>query len=151
MAGGRAHALAERRASDSPSALRKLPQAAMEGEAAGAVTRLQAGGAVREGSIYVERAADREIVEALSRGDPCHVLATTQTGKSSLKLRAARKLEAAGVRCALIELSGGVSEEQWYYGLARGIVRDLRLDVDVDGFWDRDAKLSHVQRWAAFL
>ncbi|MEO5728931.1 MAG: AAA-like domain-containing protein, partial [Byssovorax sp.] len=120
-------------------------------EAAGVLKHFQAGGAVREGSLYVERAADRELFAALSRGEPCHVLATTQTGKSSLKLHVARKLEEAGVRCARLELTGGVTEEQWYYGLARNIAREAKIEVDPDGFWDRDPRLSQAQRWTAFV
>jgi AAA-like domain len=125
----------------------------MDDEASVTMKRLQAGGAVRAGALYVERAADGELVEALLRGEPCHVLAPSQAGKSSLKLRAAQRLEAAGVRCALVEMSGESSEGQWYYGLACDIARaaGIKADVDIDALWSREAKRAAVDRWAAFL
>jgi WD40 repeat protein len=124
------------------------------------VTRFQAGGALREGAIYVPRAADRELLTALSAGELCYVFATTQTGKSSLKVRAAKELTADGVKCALIDLGGiaGVSEDdrekaedQFYYGLAWAIAREAEVAADPDGLWDQGARLTPVQRWSAFL
>jgi hypothetical protein len=46
--------------------------AGASGGAAGAVVRrrFQAGGTVGEGAFYVERPADRELPDALRRGDP---------------------------------------------------------------------------------
>ena len=43
-------------------------------------------------ACYVERAADRELFEALLRGDYCYVLNTRQMGKSSLMVRTAARL-----------------------------------------------------------
>jgi hypothetical protein len=43
----------------------------MEDEASG-LRPFQAGGALREGAIYVERAADRELYAALSAGELCY-------------------------------------------------------------------------------
>jgi hypothetical protein len=115
------------------------------------MTRFQAGNAVAEDAFYVEREADRELVRALDGGELCYVFATTQTGKSSLKLRAMRTLEERGFVTVDITLAGGVTEEQWYYGLAKRLARELGLGIDVGELWDRDAKLAHVQRWTAFL
>jgi hypothetical protein len=68
--------------------------------------RFQAGGTVGEGAFYVERPADRELPDALRRGELCFVLATRQIGKSSLRLRAAKQLQAEGVACVHVDLTG---------------------------------------------
>ena len=65
----------------------------------------QAGGTVREGATYIERKADKEIVEALLEGEFCYVLAPRQIGKSSLRIRAHKQLKERGVRCASVDLT----------------------------------------------
>ena len=127
----------------------------MAGEAAG-VKRFQAGGALREGSLYVPRAADRELGRALADGQLCYVFATTQTGKSSLKLRVAGELAKGGARTTLIDLGGvtggpDTTEDQWYYGLAWAIASEAGLAADPDAVWNRTSPLTPVQRWSAFL
>ena len=56
----------------------------------------QAGGAVRQGLLYIERPADQELPEALLKGEFCYVLAPRQIGKTSLALRTREKLSEAG-------------------------------------------------------
>jgi hypothetical protein len=68
--------------------------------------RFQAGGTLREGSIYIERPADQELFETLLRGDFCYVLSTRQIGKSSLRLRVSKRLASEGIACVSIDLSG---------------------------------------------
>src|SRR5262249_51955485 len=41
--------------------------------------------------------------------------------------------------------------DQWYYGIATTILRQLDLDVDLDAWWDRHAKLPSLQRLMGFL
>jgi WD40 repeat protein len=117
--------------------------------------RFQAGGAIQEESFYVRRAADRELNEALAAGLFCYVLATTQTGKSSLKVHAARHLVKAGARVALIDLTDVAGEsttvEQWYHGLAWSIARKAGLADDFDTLWDEYAALAPNHRWSVFL
>ena len=62
--------------------------------------RFQSGGTLREGSIYVKRPADTELLEALLRGEFCYVLAPRQIGKSSLLVRTEQQLEERNVQCA---------------------------------------------------
>jgi hypothetical protein len=93
--------------------------------------RFQAGGTVGEGAFDVERPADRELPDALRQGERCYVLATRQIGKSSLRLRAAKKLAAEGVACVHIDLTGLGSEtstaESRYFGLTSEIADQLGL------------------------
>src|SRR6185503_15278580 len=99
----------------------------------------QAGGTVREGSTYIERKADKEIVEALLEGEFCYVLAPRQIGKSSLRMRAQQTLKDQGVRCASIDLTSigtsGISDEEWYFGLVEEISNQLDLGRDAADFW----------------
>lgn len=117
--------------------------------------RFQAGRAVQETAFYVSRAADRELDEALRTGVFCYVLATTQAGKSSLKVRAARSLEAEGVRCAMIDLTDVAGEsttvEQWYHGLAWSIARKAGLGEGFEEAWGEHAEIGPGHRWSVFV
>src|SRR5262249_32582151 len=92
----------------------------------------QAGGTVQEGSVYIERAADRELYACLSQGEYCSVLAPRQIGKSSLRVRVARKLRAAGATTVELDLgigTEGLTENKWYLGLAFDLAKRLRLKL----------------------
>src|SRR5207244_1900912 len=79
------------------------------------------GGTLRlDAPCYVERRADRELHEALVRGDFCYVLTSRQMGKSSLMVHTAARLRAEGVQVAILDLTAigqNLSAEQWYGGL----------------------------------
>lgn len=114
------------------------------------------GGTIPAGSeSYVERSADRELLEHLRRGRFCYVLNSRQMGKSSLCVRTMRRLEQEGVRCAFIDLTkiGGrnVTPEQWYAGIATEVARSLGLRADLAANWKDNQHLSPVQRLFAFL
>src|SRR5262245_37916791 len=116
--------------------------------------RFQAGGTVRENALYVERPADQELPAALKEGELCFVLATRQIGKSSLRLRAAKKLEADGVACVHIDLTGlgiGIATpETWYFGMAVEIAEQLDLPRP-DEFWEANKALGPVHCWSRYL
>jgi hypothetical protein len=119
------------------------------------VMRFQAGGAVQETAFYVPRAADGELLKALSEGVFCHVLATTQTGKSSLRVRVARALEERGAQTAEIILtdvaSERTSEEQWYHDLGWTLARKAGFADVFDAFWKEHAALVPMHRWSRLL
>jgi WD40 repeat protein len=106
---------------------------------------------------YVERPADRQLVEKLREGEYCHVLAPPQTGKSSLAARAARELRKQGYLTAVVDLGQTVGRDRggeagrWYYGIAYRIVRDLRLTVDLQHWWQEKKPLSPLQRINEFF
>ncbi len=101
---------------------------------------------------YIERAADRELYERLATGEFCHVLAPRQSGKSSLVARCAKRLRLAGVSTAIVDLAqfGGRDNHpepgRWYYGIAYRIVRDLRLKVNLQQWWQEKMPLGAAQR-----
>ncbi|MGH8591300.1 MAG: AAA-like domain-containing protein, partial [Gammaproteobacteria bacterium] len=65
------------------------------------------GGTVRpEAPSYVQRAADRELLEHAAAGQFCYVLTPRQMGKSSLMERTAIDLERKNTSCVIIDLQG---------------------------------------------
>lgn len=114
---------------------------------------LQAGGALGLDKLYVERPADRELHRALAAGEFCYVLAPRQSGKSSLRVRTAARLRAAGVLCATLDLTQigvKVTLEEWYFGLIDLIAERLALP-DPSEFWEHRIKVSPVQRMLRYL
>jgi WD40 repeat protein len=106
---------------------------------------------------YVERAADRQLLDKLRDGEYCNVLAPRQTGKSSLVARTAMRLREEGFGTAVVDLSQSIGREpereagRWYYGIAYRIVRDLRLAVDLQAWWQEKKPLTPLQRLNEFF
>ncbi|RYG28525.1 hypothetical protein EON81_28355, partial [bacterium] len=115
-----------------------------------------AGGTLPPGSpSYVERSADRELFEALAKGEYCYVLNSRQMGKSSLAVRTLAKLREAGVRTAFVDLTrlGGssVGAEQWYTGLLVEIGKSLGLRSEAASLVREAKEMGPVQRLLHFL
>src|SRR5262245_7859922 len=65
------------------------------------------GGSLRHDALsYVERKADRELYDALSRGEFCYALTARQMGKSSLMVRTAVRLKEEGARVVVLDPTG---------------------------------------------
>jgi len=115
-----------------------------------------AGGTVPPGSpSYVERLADRELFESLTRGEYCYVLNSRQMGKSSLAVRTISRLAESGIECAFVDLTrlGGASitPEQWYAGLLVETGRALGLRTEAVAYYRENRDLGPAQRFLNFF
>jgi serine/threonine protein kinase len=109
-----------------------------------------------DSQTYVVRQADTDLINALQAKQFCYVLNSRQMGKSSLRVRAMKKLQGAGTACAVIDLTdvgSQGSEENWYGGMVESLVKGLLPEDSFDWrtWWRKKAPLSHVQRWGLFL
>jgi predicted nucleic acid-binding Zn-ribbon protein len=108
--------------------------------------RLSEVGIVEDDSVYVARAADREVLDLLERFDYCYMLAPRQIGKSSLRKRVAATLQQRGRAVVLVDcqslLSASSAAEIWQYFFeclhgdltARGVaVPDYRASLPATG------------------
>jgi hypothetical protein len=111
---------------------------------------------------YVERTADRELLDAARAGEFCYVLTCRQMGKSSLMVRTAEKLRQEETLTAIVDLSQigerreSVSAESWYWAIARSIAKDLDLArgdgmSELKTWWKDRNDVPHTQRFSEFL
>lgn len=110
--------------------------------------------AVRAG--YIRRAADNVLYETLVAGRYAHVLAPHRSGKSSLIAATSARLENNGFKVAVLDLEqiaerdAGGDAGRWYYSVAYRLLRQLRIRVDLQSWWQDKAILSNRQRLVEF-
>jgi hypothetical protein len=115
-----------------------------------------AGGTLwREAPSYIVRPADEELYRLALAGEYCNVLAARQMGKSSLMVRTANRLQAGGVRTAILDIStlgGGISTpEAWFFGFLDELAFQLGLAEEVNAWWEARQNHNPVQRFSNFL
>src|SRR5262245_31835076 len=105
-----------------------------------------AGGTMPGGAqSYLLRQADRDLYEALSRGEFCYVLTARQMGKSSLMVHTAMRLREEGVTVVVLDLTAlgqNLTAAQWYDGLLASIGHQIGLEDELDRFWMEHQRLG---------
>ena len=113
------------------------------------------GGTLRaDHGCYLEREADRRMLDGLSAGQFCYVLTARQMGKSSLMVRTTQKLRERGHAAAILDLTGlgqNLTCEQWYDGLLLRLGQQLGLEPDLDAFWKGQERLGPCLRFFSAL
>jgi WD40 repeat protein len=106
---------------------------------------------------YVERAADLMLESAIRERHFCCVLAPPASGKSTLMSRVARNLRRVGHLTAIVDLTQvgarGASgdADRWTFGIAYRVAHELRLKVDLAGWWREKTALVGEQRLIDFF
>jgi hypothetical protein len=98
---------------------------------------------------YVERQADKDVYRWLLQGEFCYVLTSRQMGKSSLMVRTTNRLRQAQVNVIALDLTAiglNLTPEQWYDGLLLRMGRQLRLEDELEDYWQQHQRLGPVQR-----
>ncbi len=110
--------------------------------------------AVRPG--YVRRAADDTLFESIVGGQDAYVFAPERYGKTSLIAATSARLQNNGYLVANLDLAqigerdAGTDSGRWYYSIAYRMLRQLRVKVDLQTWWQDKSILSNRQRLFEF-
>ncbi|MCB8749161.1 AAA-like domain-containing protein [Planktothrix agardhii] len=119
--------------------------------------RYSIGGSLdHQNPTYVKRKADDELYNALKNGEFCYVLNSRQMGKSSLRVKMAKKLKQEGFKCVSVDMtkiSSYGSAEEWYGDLMFMLLQGLSLDQKVNfELWLQECSyLSPLQKFNQFI
>lgn len=106
---------------------------------------------------YVTRPADRRLIQALREGRSCHVFAPRLMGKTSLMLHALPQLRESGRAAIVLELGqlggreGGGDSGRWFYTFAHRVLRELRIKLPLQQWWQDRVGLTATQRLVEFF
>ncbi len=101
---------------------------------------------------YLPRAADEALYRLAAAGEYAHIFAARQSGKSSLTARVAERLRDDDRLVAVIDVSqiGSRDDRQdagrWFYSFAFRLLRQLRIRIDLQDWWQDKATLTGRQR-----
>lgn len=117
---------------------------------------LYAGGPLGLDHVYVRRAVDDELAQALLAHEYCCVLAPRKSGKSSLRVRLQAQLGEQGVHCIHIDASlhgaHDATAEEWYLALTLECSGQLGRPRDqILARWREQSALSPLSRFVDFV
>ncbi|MEL7241957.1 MAG: AAA-like domain-containing protein [Cyanobacteria bacterium J06573_2] len=117
------------------------------------------GGSLAEDApSYVVRKADFYLYNELKAGNFCYIFNSRQMGKTSLQVRTIKRLQAEGVACMTIDISGrgskDINPEQWYAGIVYTLVANFGIanpSEFIRTWWKQNSELSPLQRLDVFI
>ena len=105
-----------------------------------------------DAECYVKRVADEILFEAVNNGMYCHVLNSSQSGKTSLLNQVAKHLRNNGILVLRVDFSGigSTTPEENFY---KGLVCQLGEPFDPDGedWWKQNQSGSPAERFKNFV
>lgn len=117
------------------------------------------GGSLTEDApSYVVRQADLDLYNELKAGNFCYIFNSRQMGKTSLQVRTIKRLQAEGIACTTIDISGrgskDINPEQWYAGIVYTLVANFEIanpSEFIRTWWKENCELSPLQRLDIFV
>jgi WD40 repeat protein len=117
------------------------------------------GGSLTEDApSYVVRQADFDLYKELKAGNFCYIFNSRQMGKTSLQVRTIKRLQAEGIACTTIDISGrgckDINPEQWYAGIVYTLVANFGIanpSEFIRTWWKEKSELSPLQRLDIFI
>ena len=117
------------------------------------------GGSLTEDApSYVVRKADFDLYKELKSGNFCYIFNSRQMGKTSLQVRTIKRLQAEGIACTTIDISGrgskDINPEQWYAGIVYTLVANFGIanpSEFIRTSWKQNSELSPLQRLDIFI